>query len=156
MFLWTSQRRVFSYLWSLLSALLECIFILTALGLESWINLLIFFSILLCKFHSVHFSPSVTYDLCDAMDCSMPCLPVHHQLLGLAQTHVHPVGDAIQPSHPLLSPSPFAFNLSQHQRLFQWVNSSHHVAKVLELRLQHQFFQWIFRVDCICKDPISK
>ena len=57
------------------------------------------------------------------MDCSMPGFPVHHQIPELAQTHVHRVGDAIQPSHPLLSPSPPAFNLSQHQSLFQWVNS---------------------------------
>ena len=84
--------------------------------------------------------------LCDPMDCSMPGLPVHHQLLELAQTHVHWVGDAIQPSNPLSSPSPPAFNLS-HQCLFQWVSSSHHVAKVLEFQLQHQSFQWIFRTD---------
>ena len=60
---------------------------------------------------------------------------------------VHRVGDAIQPSHPLSSPSPPAFNLSQHQGLFQWVSSLHHVVKVLELQLQHQSFQWIFRTD---------
>ena len=76
-------------------------------------------------------------------------LPVHHQLLELAQTHVHRVGDVIQPSHPLLSTSPPALSLSQHQRLFQWVSSSHQVAKVLELQLQHQSFQWIFRTDFI-------
>ena len=63
------------------------------------------------------------------------------------ETHVNWVGDAIQPSHPLSSPSPPAFNLSQHQGLFQWVSSSHQVAKVLELQLQHQFFQWIFRIN---------
>ena len=67
--------------------------------------------------------------LCDPMDCSTPGLPVHHQLPEPTQTHVHHVGDAIQPSHPLLSPSPPAFNFSQHQGLFQWVSSSHHVAK---------------------------
>ena len=67
--------------------------------------------------------------LCDPMDCSMPGLPVHHQLPELAQTYVHQVSDAIQPSHPQLSPSPPAFNLSQHQGLFQWVSSSHQVAK---------------------------
>ena len=72
-----------------------------------------------------------------------------HCLPELAQTHVHRVGDAIQPSHPLPSPSPFAFNLSQHQGLFQWVSSSHQVAKVLELQLQHQSFQWIFRTDLL-------
>ena len=71
--------------------------------------------------------------LWDPMDCSMPGFPVHHQLRELAQTHVHRVGDTIQLSHPLSSPSPPAFNLSQHQGLFQWVSSSHQVAKVLEL-----------------------
>ena len=63
------------------------------------------------------------------MDCSTPGFPVHHQLPELAQTHVHQVSDAIQPSHPLLSPSPPAFNLSEHQGLFQWVSSSHQMAK---------------------------
>ena len=81
--------------------------------------------------------------LCDPMDCSTPCLPVHHQLPEFTQTHVHWVSDAIQPSHPLSSPSPPALNLSQHQGLFQWVSSSHQVTKVLELPLQHQSFQWI-------------
>ena len=85
-------------------------------------------------------------EFCDPMDCSMPDFPVNHQLPELAQTHVHRVNDAIQPSHPLLSPSP-AFNLSQHQGLFQWVSSSHQVAKVLELQFQHQFFRWILRTD---------
>ena len=69
--------------------------------------------------------------LCDPMDCSMPGFPVHHQLPELVQTHVNQVGDAIQPSHPLSSPSPPALNLSQHQDLLQWVSSSHQVAKVL-------------------------
>ena len=76
------------------------------------------------------------------MNHSMPGLPVHHQLLEFTQTHVHWVGDAIQPSHPLSSPSPPAPNPSQQQGLFQWVNSSHEVAKVLEFQLQHQSFQW--------------
>ena len=75
----------------------------------------------------------------------MPSSPVNHQLPEL--THVHRVGDAIQPSHPLSSPSPLTLNFSQHQGLFQWVSSSHQVAKVLELQLQHQSFQWIFRTD---------
>ena len=75
------------------------------------------------------------------MDYSTPGFPVHHQLSELAQTHVHRVGDAIQPSHPLLSLSPPAFNLSQHQVLFQEVSFSHQVAKVLELQLQHHSFQ---------------
>ena len=81
------------------------------------------------------------------LDCSTPGFCVHHQLLEFAQTHVHRVGDAIQPSHPLSSPSPPAFNLSQNQGFFQWVNSSHQVAKVLEFQLQHQSFQGIFRTD---------
>ena len=81
--------------------------------------------------------------LCDAMDCSMPGLPVHCQFPEPTQTHVHRVGDAIQPSHPLSSSCPPAFNLSQHQGLFQGVSSSHQVAKVLEFQLQHQSFQWI-------------
>ena len=67
--------------------------------------------------------------LCNPTDCSMPGFPVHHQLLELAQTHVHWVGDAIQPCHPLSSPSPPALNLSEHQGLLKWVSSSHHVAK---------------------------
>ena len=75
----------------------------------------------------------------------MPGFPVHCQLPELAQTLVHWVGDAIQPSYLLSSPSPPAFNPSQHQSLFQWVSSSHQVAKVLELQLQQQSFQWIFR-----------
>ena len=73
--------------------------------------------------------------LCDPMNCSTPGLPVHHQLPEFTQTHVHWVSDAIQPSHPLSSPSPPAPNPSQHQSLFQWVNSSHEVAKVLEFQL---------------------
>ena len=108
------------------------------------------------------------------MDCSTPGFPAHHQLLELSQTHVHRVGDAIQPSHhfchPLLLlafskscpssrwchptissflsfPSPTSFTLSQNQGLSQWASSSHEVAKVLEPQLQHQSFQWIFRID---------
>ena len=84
--------------------------------------------------------------LCNPMECSMPGLPVHHQLPELTQIHVHSVGDAIQPSYPLLSPSP-AFSLPQHQLFFQWVGSSHQVAKVLEFKLQHQSYQWIFKTD---------
>ena len=80
-------------------------------------------------------------------DCSTPGLPVHHQLPEFAQTHVYWVDDAIQPSHPLLPPSPSALNLSQNQGLFQRVGSSHQVAKALEFQLQHTFFQWIFKVD---------
>ena len=79
--------------------------------------------------------------LCDPMNCSTPGLYVHHQLLEFTQTHVHRVGDAIQPPHPQSSPSPPAPNSSHHQGLFQCVNSSHKVAKGLEFQLQHQSFQ---------------
>ena len=81
------------------------------------------------------------------MDCSTSGSPVIHYLLKFLQIHVHWVSDVIWPSHPLPHSSPFAFNLSQHWDLFQWVSSSHQVAKVLEFQLQHQSFQWIFRVD---------
>ena len=83
--------------------------------------------------------------LCNPMGCSVPGCPVLHQLPGLAQTHVLWVDEAIQPSHPLLSPPTPALNLSQHQGLFQWVCSSHQVVKVLQFELQHQPFQWIFQ-----------
>ena len=94
---------------------------------------------------SVQVSYSVMSNSSNPVD--MPGFLVHHQLPELAQTHVHRVGDATQPSHPLSSPSHPAFNLSQHQGLLQWVSSSHQVAKVLEL--QHQFFQWIFMTGLI-------
>ena len=102
-----------------------------------------------CALHVVQFS-SVAQScptLCDTMDCSMPGFPVHHHVLELAQMHVHWVSDAIQPSHPLLSPCPPALNLSKHQGLFQWISSSHQVAKLWEFQLQHQSFQWTFRTD---------
>ena len=86
---------------------------------------------------------------CDPTNHSTPGLPVHHKLPEFAQTHAHRVGDAIQPSHRLLSPSPPAPNPSQHQGLFQWVNSSLEVAKVLEFQLQHQSFQWTPRTDLL-------
>ena len=87
--------------------------------------------------------------LCDPMNCSMPGLPVHHQLPKSTQTNVHWLSDAIQPSYPPSSPSPPALNLSQHQGLFKWVSSSHQVAKVLEFQLQHQSFQWTPRTDLL-------
>ena len=101
----------------------------------------------LSKFHQFSSVTQSCLTLRDPMDCSTPGFPVHHQLLELAQTHVHWVGDAIRLSHPLSSPSPPAFNLSQHQGLLQWVRASYQVAKVLELQLQHQSFQWIFGTD---------
>ena len=100
--------------------------------------------------HSMNEFGSVTQlclTLCNPTDCSTPGFPVHYQLSELAQTHIHRVSDAIQPSHPLFSPSLLAFNLSQNQDIFQWVSSSLQVAKVLEFQFQHQSFQCIFRTD---------
>ena len=100
---------------------------------------------------SVQFS-SVTQScptLCDPMNHSTPGLPVHHQLPEFTQTHVHWVSDAIQPSHPLSSPSPPALSLSQHQGLFKWVSYLHQVAKVLEFQLQYQSFWWTPRTDLL-------
>ena len=98
-----------------------------------------------------HFSSiaQLCLTLCDPMNHTMPCLPVHHQLAESTQTHVHWVGDAIQPSHPLSSPSPPALSLYQHQSLFKWDSSLHQLAKVLEFQLQHQSFQWTLRTDLL-------
>ena len=99
---------------------------------------------------SVQFSRSVVYDSLrphESQHARPPCpSPV---LLEFIQTHAHRVSDAIQPSHPLLSPTPPVLNPSQHQNLFQWVNSSHEVAKVLEFQLQHKSFQWTPRTDLL-------
>ena len=105
----------------------------------------------LSSLHSVQFSSisQLYLTLSDPKDCSSPGFPVHQQLPEFTQTHIHWVGDAIQPSHPLLSPSPPAFNLSQHQGLFKWVSSSHQVAKVLEFEFQHQSFQWTPRTNLL-------
>ena len=96
---------------------------------------------------SVQFSHSVVSDSLrpHGLQFLMPGFPVHHQLPESTQPQVHQVGDAVQQSHPLLSPSSPTFNLFQHQELFQWVSSSHQVAKVLEFQLQHQSL-WIFRL----------
>ena len=94
---------------------------------------------------NLHFSQSRS-TLCDPVDCSMPGFPVHYHLLELPQTHVHCVGDAIQPSQPLLSHSPLP-SIFPSIRVFFNVSSSHQVAKVLEIQLQHQSFPWIFRAD---------
>ena len=109
--------------------------------LLSWISLLYLSN----QFSSV---TRLCPTLCDPIDCSTPGLPVYHQLPEFTQIHVHWVGDVIQPSHPLSSPSP-TFNLSQHQGIFKWVSSFHQVAKVLEFQLQHQSFQWTFRTDLL-------
>ena len=98
---------------------------------------------------SVQFSRSVVSNILLPHGLQQRGFPVHHQLPELTQTHVHWVRDAIQPSHLLSSPSPPAFSLSQHQGLFQWVSSLYQVAKVLELQLQHQSFQSIFRTGLL-------
>ena len=96
---------------------------------------------------SVEFSCSVVSNSLQPQDCSTQGLPVHHQHPDSTQTHVHWIDIAIQPSHPLSSPSPPALNLSQHHDLFKWVSSLHQVAKVLEFQFQHQSFQWTPRTD---------
>ena len=101
---------------------------------------------ILKKFSSVTQSCLTLYN---PMNHSTPGLPVYHQLPESTQTHVHRISDAIQPSHPLSSPSPPAPNPSQPQGLFKWVSSSHEVAKVLEYQLQHQSFQWTPRTDLL-------
>ena len=128
---WTFVSKVMSLLFNKLSR-----FVIAFLPRSK--HLLISYLILLVQFNSVAQSCPT---LCDPMNCSMPGLPVHHQLSEFTQTHVHRVSDAIQPSHPLSSPSPPAPNPSQHQSLFQWVNFSHEVAKVLEFQLYHHPFQ---------------
>ena len=97
-------------------------------------NLIFFYQNCFKSFHQFSSVAQLCSTHCDPMNSSTPVLPVHHQLPEFTQTHIHRVSDAIQPSHPLSSPSPPALNPSQHQSLFQWVNSSHEVAKVLELQ----------------------
>ena len=106
------------------------------------------------QFSSVQFSRSVCPTLCYPMNHSTPGLPVQHQLPEFTQTHVHRVGDAIQPSHPLSSPFPPAPNPSQHQSLFQWVNSSHEVAKTLEFQLLIAAAKSLQSCPTLC-DPID-
>ena len=106
----------------------------------------VFFCICIVQFSSV---AQLCPTLCDPMNRSMPGLPVHHQLPEFTQTHVHRVGDAIQLSHPLSSPSPPALNLFQNQGLFKWISSLHQVAKVLEFQLQYQSLQWTPRTDLL-------
>ena len=108
--------------------------------LTDWLNPIILNSVALLYHHQFSSISQSCPTLCDPMDCSMPGLPIHHQLPEFTQMHIHWVGDAIQPLHPLSSLSPPTFNLSQHQGLFKWVISSHQVAKILEFQLQRQSF----------------
>ena len=98
-------------------------------------------------FSSVQFSPQLCPTLCNPMDYSTPGFPVHHQLPEIIQTQDHWVSDVIQPSHPLSSPFPSTFNLSQHWGLFKLISSMHQEAKVLEFQYQHESFQWVVRTD---------
>ena len=141
-----SYFKVFNLFWFLYVVLEKVILFHVAVQFSQYHLKKLFFivySCLCCRFSSVAQLCLILYN---PKDCSMPGFPVHHELSELAQTHVRWVGDAIQPSHPLSSPSP-TFNLSQHQDLFEWVSSSHQVAQVLEFQLQHQSFQRIFGVD---------
>ena len=139
---WTFVGKVMSLLFNMLSRLVKAFLPRSKHLLISWLQ-----SPSTVIFSSFSLVAQSCPTLCDPMNYStsgFPVLPPHPEL---DQTHVQWVGDAIQPSHPLSSPSPPAFNLSQNQGLFQWVSSSHQVAKVLEFQLQHQSFQWIFRTD---------
>ena len=126
---WLEHSFIQYYLKPRIKLLLKYVY---SVSINQWVPLLY-----LVQFSSV---AQLCPTLWNPMNRSTPGLPVHHQLLEFIQTHVHRVGDAIQPSHPLSSPSPPAPNPSQHQGLFKWVSSSHHVAKVLEFQLQHLFF----------------
>ena len=139
-----SHRIILGYI---LSTWHHCYYWVWPPGLGSVCQFLYHKVTLFPSFVSIQFSSvqSLSLTVSNPMDYSTLGFPVHHQLPELALTHVHWVCDAIQPSHILSSPSPPTFNLSQHQGLYQWVSSSHQVAKVL--KLQHQSFQWIFRVD---------
>ena len=139
---WTFVDKVISLLFNMLSRLVIAFLPRSKHLLISWLRSPT--ALISAQFSSVS---QLCLTLCDPMHGSTPGFPVHHQLPELIQAHVHRVSDAIQPSHPLLSPSPLAFNISQHQGLFQWVSSLPQVAKVLELQLEYQSFQWIFKTD---------
>ena len=134
----TSMDRNLSNLWEILEDRRAwCTAVHGVTKSRTWLSDWISATLLVIIFSSVQFS-SVAQScltLCDPMNCGTPGLPVHHQLPEFTQTHVHWVGDAIQQSHPRSSPSPPAPNPSQHQSLFQWVNSSHEVTKVLQFQL---------------------
>ena len=141
---------------SFMSSIYIYIYIYISIELCLYTHPYINMCVYVCVFYD-YFNPTYTFSsvtqscptLCDPMNHSTPGLPAHHQLPEFTQTHVHWVGDAIQPSHPLLSPSPPDLNFSHHQGLFQWVSSSHEVAKLLEFQLQHQSFQWTPRTDLL-------
>ena len=157
----SGSYRIFSYAANVISVFFRTLYkkIVQQKGYQKLINykniwIIFQFMILPKYFHQFISVAQSCLTLCNPMNRSTPGLPDHLQLSESTQIHVHWVGDTIQPSHPLSSPSPPAFNLSQHQGLFQWVSSSHEVAKVLEFQLQHQSFQRTprtdsFRMDCL-------
>ena len=147
--MWPTKSKYLFLLLGILSLILVSIIHLKITCVKTYMKVHFFKQELI--YLSVQFS-SVTQScptLCDPMNLSMPGLPVHHHLPEFTQTHVHRVSNAIQPSHPWSSPSSPAPNSSQHQSLFQWVNSLHEVAKVLEFQLQHHSFQRNPRVDLL-------
>ena len=125
------------------------------LGENGWIHVYVVAESLYCSpeiitILLISYWSSVTQScltVCNPMNCSTTDFPILYYFWEFTQSHAHWIGDAIQPSPLLSSPSPPAFNLSQHQGLFQWVSSLHQVVKVLEFQLQHQSFWWMFRVD---------
>ena len=149
--------------WFIITVLMTLYYnsIIFAISGSLWVTFSCFFSfqfLLDARHHEFHlvwikllFSSVAQWcpTLCDPMKHSTPGLPVHRQLPEFNQTHVHQVGEVIQPAHPLLSPSPSAPNPSQHQGLSQWVNSLYEVAKVLEFQPQHQSFQWTPRTGLL-------
>ena len=146
------QVHIYIYIFSSFhyyaKSLLLCNSVLCAVNI--WVNsvdAILKLPLLSSSVSSVQFSCSVMSDSLWPQGLERARPPIHYQLSELSWTHVHRVSDAIQPSHRLSSMFPPAFNLSQHRSLFQWVSSSHQVAKVLEFQLQRQSFQWLFRTD---------
>ena len=117
----------------------------------NWATICIYMCVCVCMYiytHVVFVQPlSCIHLFVNSWKCSIPGPPSPYHLPEFVQIHVHCIGDAIQPSHPLMPSSPSALNLSQHQELFQWIVCSHQMTKILELQLQHQCFQQVFRID---------
>ena len=142
--LWVSTLSVSAsckFLYFFINFLYKCIYIW-------WYHptFYLFFYAISVQFGSV---TQLCLTLCDPMKCSTPGLHIHHKLSEGTKTHIYLVGDAIQPSHCMSTPSPPALNRSQNQSLFKWISSLHHVAKVFEFQLQHQSFQWTPRTDLL-------
>ena len=150
------DKKSYNFLWTnYMDKFCQCIKCLKEYSLFSWAYSLYMFKrrlpVMIFKYSisSVQFSHSVMSDSLRPHEPQYARPPCPSPIPESTQTHVHWVGDAIQPSYPLSSPSPPALNLSQHQGLFKWVSSSHQVAKVLEFQLQHQSFQWTPRTDLL-------